>query len=232
MKKNTPITPSANIFQPPAQSVIKPEEQRECNACDWKGITYRMLGSIGPLCPRCGETTEIATPVATISTPQEPAAPGEPVAWMDPSAGCVMDAFLWQRDVANPQYHVPVYTVPVAATAPVDAQTEAARDVLAERRRQVEQEGYEPDHDDEHKSEEIAAYAAYYAMPPGVREWPAVETGYADTFGEAIVPDGWNPTPPGDRRRELVKAGALILAEIERLDRAAMAATQLAGGQT
>lgn len=113
----------------------------------------------------------------------------------------------------------------------VEAATQAARDVLVERRRQVEKEGYEPDHDDEHKNEEIAAYAAYYAMPPGVREWSAAETGYAETFGEAIVPDGWRPTTLGDRRRELVKAGALILAEIERLDRAGMAAAQLVGGQ-
>ncbi len=101
-------------------------------------------------------------------------------------------------------------------------QSQAARDVLAERRRQIEAEGYYREHDDEHVNEEIAAFAAYYAMPPGVREWPAAETGYADTFGEAIVPNGWTPSPPGDRRRELVKAGALVLAEIERLDRAAI----------
>lgn len=34
--------------------------QRECNApdCTWKGATDRMCGSVGPLCPECGETTE------------------------------------------------------------------------------------------------------------------------------------------------------------------------------
>jgi hypothetical protein len=110
-----------------------------------------------------------------------------------------------------------------------DAATAAARDVLAERRRQVDAEGYEPEHDDDHVLGEIGAYAAYYAMPPGVREWPATETGYADTFGEAIVPDGWTPTPPGDRRRELVKAGALVLAEIERLDRVAARVSESGG---
>lgn len=39
-----------------------------CNSdeCGWTGPTSdtRMLGSIGPLCPRCGETTEAAHPPA------------------------------------------------------------------------------------------------------------------------------------------------------------------------
>lgn len=35
-------------------------ELRECNACDWKGPRSAtvMCGSIGPLCPKCKETTE------------------------------------------------------------------------------------------------------------------------------------------------------------------------------
>lgn len=97
--------------------------------------------------------------------------------------------------------------------------TDAARDVLAERQRQIEVEGWTPEHDDEHVNDEIAAMAAFYAMPPGAREWSAEDTGYGDTFGEAIIPEGW-AAKEGDRRRELIKAGALILAEIERLDRA------------
>lgn len=39
-----------------------------------------------------------------------PGTPEAPAAWMDPNAGCVMDAFLWQKDPSNPQYSVPVYT--------------------------------------------------------------------------------------------------------------------------
>ncbi|WP_073105064.1 hypothetical protein [Pollutimonas bauzanensis] len=69
-------------------------------------------------------------------------------------------------------------------------------------------------------NDEIAAMAAFYAMPPGAREWPASETGYGDTLGDAILLEGWIGKAP-DRRRELVKAGALVLAEIEGLDRAA-----------
>lgn len=100
--------------------------------------------------------------------------------------------------------------------------TAAARDVLAERQRQVDVESWAPEHDDSHCCEEIAAFAAVYAMPPAARDWPATETGYGDTFGAALCPVDWHPKF-GDRRRELVKAGALILAEIERLDRAELA---------
>lgn len=81
-------------------------------------------------------------------------------------------------------------------------------------------EDWAPEHDDVHPCGEIAAFAALYAMPSAARDWPAAETGYGDTFGAALCPKDWQPKF-GDRRRELVKAGALVLAEIERLDRAA-----------
>lgn len=85
--------------------------------------------------------------------------------------------------------------------------------IAAERQRQVEAEGWTPEHDDGHQDGEIALAAACYAIPDrelGVdflsRLWP---------WGW----DGWKPTPD-DRIRELVKAGALITAEIDRLQRA------------
>ena len=106
------------------------------------------------------------------------------------------------------------------AAALQNCMTPAAADVLRERRRQVEDEGYDLAHDDAHVNDEIAAAACFYAMPPGAREWDASSTGYGRTLGLAIIPEGWT-VMEGDRRRELVKAGALILAEIERLDRAA-----------
>lgn len=89
----------------------------------------------------------------------------------------------------------------------------AARDVLAERRRQQEVEGWTPEHDDRHSGCELAAAAAVYALCTrpdqlricGVVAWP-------------FKLHWWKPTT---YRRNLEKAGALILAEIERLDRAA-----------
>jgi hypothetical protein len=103
--------------------------------------------------------------------------------------------------------------------------SDAARDVLAERRRQVEVEGWAPEHDDEHSCGELAMAASCYANPaPSIEKFPS----------GATAPEGW-PWPalwwkPGDRRRGLVKAGALILAEIERLDRAAAAIGEKGNG--
>lgn len=78
--------------------------------------------------------------------------------------------------------------------------------VAAERRRQVEAEGYSTEHDDEHATGELASAAACYALGFDAEFWP----------WEA---DAWKPSPD-NRVRELVKAGALIVAEIERLQRA------------
>lgn len=110
-----------------------------------------------------------------------------------------------------------------ATPAPQDvrepSEAAALAAVMLERRRQVDVKGWTPEHDDGHVNDEIAALACFYAMPPGAREWPATETGYGHTLGAAIVPQGWE-AKEGDRWRELVKAGALILAEAARLDRA------------
>ena len=78
--------------------------------------------------------------------------------------------------------------------------------IAAERRRQVEAEGYSTDHDDEHATGELADAAACYALGVRTPRWP---------WGT----DWWKPSPD-NRVRELVKAGALIVAEIERLQRA------------
>ncbi|WP_131931159.1 hypothetical protein [Burkholderia sp. SRS-25] len=110
------------------------------------------------------------------------------------------------------------------AASPVESTAEV--DVRTERRRQIAEKGWTEEHDDAHACGEIAALAAYYAMPASVRDWPSADTGYGCTFGQAILPYGWSAKIGDDRRGELVKAGALILAEIERLDRAAA----LAGG--
>ncbi|CAB3783030.1 hypothetical protein LMG28688_01564 [Paraburkholderia caffeinitolerans] len=88
--------------------------------------------------------------------------------------------------------------------------TQAARDVLAERRRQVEVEGNSPEDDDRYIDHDLIRAAICYARSAG-------------GFNSGNVPgqwpwmlEWWKPTTP---RRDLVKAGALILAEIERIDR-------------
>jgi hypothetical protein len=102
------------------------------------------------------------------------------------------------------------------------ANTPAARDVLAERQRQVEAEGWTPEHDDVHYDQSLALAAAWYATPSFTRD-------SLDVNDMSLWPISWSELhfKPGDRRRELVKAGALILAEIERLDRASGIAAPL-----
>ena len=111
----------------------------------------------------------------------------------------------------------------LAATQPaaqgMDALTPAVRDVLAERKRQIEQEGYDTEHDDGHINDEIAAMAAIYLMPEAAREWDASSTSYGATMAEALLPADWNFPRLGTRRDQLVKGVAMGLAEIERTDR-------------
>jgi hypothetical protein len=82
-------------------------------------------------------------------------------------------------------------------------------DVLEERRRQIDEEGWTVEHDDQHSEGEIARAAASYALH---------DSGYP---GHAAMQWPWDAKwwKPTDRRRNLVKAGALIVAEIDRLDR-------------
>lgn len=86
----------------------------------------------------------------------------------------------------------------------------AAEDVFAERTRQITGEGFAPERDfREYENGELAQAAACYAAPhfdshPIPRDWP-------------WAPEWWKP---GSYRRNLVKAGALILADIARHDRA------------
>lgn len=81
--------------------------------------------------------------------------------------------------------------------------------VIAERRRQIDQEGWTIEHDDTHPLGELAHAGAAYAIgsnhgpldPPSIWPWSI---------------EWWKPQ---NYRRDLVRAGALILAEIERFDR-------------
>lgn len=118
-----------------------------------------------------------------------------------------------------------------APVAPGDALTEAARDVLAERQRQINVEGWEPERDDTYQYGELASAAASYAQCAGLQgEGATTENAFKTPFVEnwPWSEDWWKPST--EPRRNLVKAGALILAEIERLDRAALGAQQGKGG--
>ncbi|WP_238368306.1 hypothetical protein [Mesobacterium pallidum] len=90
--------------------------------------------------------------------------------------------------------------------------TQAALDVLAERQRQQDVEGWAPDKDDAYQAGDLANAAACYALTD-----PIIEAARGAPFDWPWSAKWWKPK---SRRADLVRAGALILAEIERIDRA------------
>lgn len=95
--------------------------------------------------------------------------------------------------------------------------SDALKDVVFERERQKSVEGWTEWHDDGYVDCELSQAAACYASEhPDEKSWPSQ----------------WNLQwfKPKGRRRNLVRAGALILAEIERLDRAAPEAPESRSG--
>jgi hypothetical protein len=89
--------------------------------------------------------------------------------------------------------------------------------IAAERKRQIEEEGFTAEHDGRWKRQELALAALCYCMPPPKTEY------ILEGSAEHAIPDDWpfhsswwKPSPD-NRIRELEKAGALIAAEIDRL---------------
>lgn len=81
--------------------------------------------------------------------------------------------------------------------------------IVAERKRQIKEEGWTAEHDEQHDDESLALAAIHYAMPhqyycPLLDLWPYSWDRTWDKAGD-------------DRIRDLTKAGALIAAEIDRL---------------
>lgn len=93
--------------------------------------------------------------------------------------------------------------------------------IAAERMRQIEKEGWVAEHDDEHSEGQLSDAAACYAMSEGHRsKYASYNVLHGKPFPRWWPWEfaWWKPTPD-DRIKELVKAGALIVAEIERLQR-------------
>ncbi len=114
------------------------------------------------------------------------------------------------------------------AAAPGKEVPQAWLDVQAERRRQITAEGWTPEHDDAHSHGEMARAAACYALAGS----SAPNDGTAALLVSLAWPwdeQWWKPT---SARRDLVKACALALAEIERLDRAGISQNPQPGATT
>ena len=94
--------------------------------------------------------------------------------------------------------------------------------IKQERLRQIEKEGFTQEHDAEHEDNKLAQAAASYALDEEVRN-AISELCAPELFYVTNVPvtwpfddEYWKPSPD-DRLRELTKAGALIVAEMEKL---------------
>lgn len=101
-----------------------------------------------------------------------------------------------------------------------------------ERARQVGVECWSPKHDDQHRDKSLALVAALYATPIPLQSVEITSDGAVHTRDPwpwwNIDCDPQSRTPPSrswdkrqkhDYRRRLIIAGALIIAEIERIDR-------------
>lgn len=125
-----------------------------------------------------------------------------------------------------------------------DGTSAALADIRAERCRQMHVEGWTPEHDDQHSRGDMAMAAACYAIKSTHWGSSPLSESYEHPIEATIVGQGPGPRrrhftvgtidvlgmlwpwsgewwKPKDRRRDLVRAAALIVAEIERLDRAA-----------
>lgn len=107
--------------------------------------------------------------------------------------------------------------------------------ITAERQRQIEREGWTPEHDDEHANSELAWAAVCYAAPKPVRALlptqvrpcgcRSVDECRHNIFRCERYRDPWpwdaewDKRGKHDRLRQLAIAGALIAAEIDRLQR-------------
>jgi hypothetical protein len=106
--------------------------------------------------------------------------------------------------------------------------------IAEERQRQIEVEGWTPEHDDEHDDEQLAAAAAYYAAPEEIFVFREAESAFlsgntGDRGDRMLRPEGyykawpwedeWNKKAKHDRLRQLTIAGALVAAEIDRIQR-------------
>ncbi|MDR9972770.1 hypothetical protein [Enterobacter cloacae] len=118
--------------------------------------------------------------------------------------GPKMHLLWWQCETPNHD----AFLAEVRASG-VGSLSNAAQSIIAERQRQQSAEGWTHEHDDQYGESQLLWASSCYVLntiQPFNRipmDWP-------------WSPEWWKPTNP---RRDLVKAGALILAEIERIDR-------------
>ncbi len=89
-----------------------------------------------------------------------------------------------------------------------------------ERHRQITEEGWTPEHDDEHVNGELSDAAACYAATENIyfpKKIFFIFTRFIPLFPWNKY--AWYKKQKHDRKRQLIIAGALLIAELERLER-------------
>jgi len=126
----------------------------------------------------------------------------------------------------------PIGAAVLAASA--SSASRAMLDVQIERYRQVYEEGWTAEHDDKHNSGELALAAGWYALNSphvgagdcvGIGNGSAADKLFHDAYSAYCWPFDLKWWKPKSQRQDLIRAAALIIAEIERLDRAAQTTT-------
>jgi hypothetical protein len=112
----------------------------------------------------------------------------------------------------------PLYLQAVFA-AQYDCMTGAFCEVLAERWRHIDREGFTEDHDDTHDAGDLAAAASAYAQNAASQLNPVSMQPLDELPIMWPMSGGVEWWKPKDARRDLVRAASLIVAEIERIDR-------------
>jgi hypothetical protein len=97
-------------------------------------------------------------------------------------------------------------------------------DIWLERQRQINDECWTAEHDDQQTNGNLALAAACYAAPVRMFRADAMAGRGYETYTAYRDAWPWDDKwwKPKDRRQDLVRAAALIVAEIERMDRASV----------
>jgi hypothetical protein len=98
-----------------------------------------------------------------------------------------------------------------------DSSMTHVQEIHDERKRQVDVEGWTPEHDDAHDDAQmLRAAVLYYHHATRPADWPLAMRADGAPVGWPWEAAGWKPKDP---RRTLIVAGALCLAERERIYR-------------
>ena len=172
---------------------------------------------------------------AMLAAPQPPvsqSAPDEFVLFPREPSEEILDALFGPAPLgAHHPARIACYRDAISAVSPPEGGpgwSSALSYVAAERQRQVSAEGWSAAHDDTHDKFEMSRAAAFYCLHTAADVLPEPDhDAPSDRYGlfltaDSAWPEAWSRhlwKKPKDARRNLVRAAALIIADIERLDR-------------